>query len=276
MFNKVLHKQVPQELQKLQTITEAIQNFDVRFPVPGSQNQTGSILAIDCEMVECKNEIGASVQMLARITVVNYNGYVVLDQYYKPRFKVRNYITRISGITPQIIKDKPVYNDFEKQKLQLLFKDKTIIGHTLKSDFDAMEFDLFNESRLFEIRGGIKQYSQLNKGLKKMCLKYLGQNIQQGQHSSEIDARATLFIFRKFRNEINLHYKQLDLEQDKQRIQKKNSQKNSKNQRKRSQKEVLNKESENQRKQCNEPLSRNDQQKQVQIQKKQISKKKSS
>jgi RNA exonuclease 4 len=52
--------------------------------------------------------------MLARISVVNYNGYVVLDQYYKPRFKVLNYITRISGITPQIIKDKPIYNDFEK------------------------------------------------------------------------------------------------------------------------------------------------------------------
>ncbi|CAD8051391.1 unnamed protein product [Paramecium primaurelia] len=142
MFNKVQPKQNTEESQKVQTITEAMQKYDVRFPVPGSQNQTGSFLAIDCEMVECENEIGASVQMLARITVVNYNGYVVLDQYYKPRFKVLNYITRISGITPQIIKDKPVYNDFEKQKLQLLFKDKTIIGHTLKSDFDAMEFNL--------------------------------------------------------------------------------------------------------------------------------------
>ncbi|CAD8045204.1 unnamed protein product [Paramecium primaurelia] len=62
-----------------------------------------------------------------------------MDQYFKQRFKVINQITRISEINPYIIKDKPVYNDFEKQKFQPLFKDKTIIGYTLKSDFDAME-----------------------------------------------------------------------------------------------------------------------------------------
>lgn len=38
-----------------------MQKFDVKFPVPESQNQTGSILAIDCEMVQCENEIGARI-----------------------------------------------------------------------------------------------------------------------------------------------------------------------------------------------------------------------
>ncbi|CAK91468.1 unnamed protein product (macronuclear) [Paramecium tetraurelia] len=264
MFNKVQPKQGAQETQKVQSITEAMQNYDVRFAVPGSQNQTGSILAIDCEMVECENEIGASVQMLARITVVNYNGYVVLDQYYKPRFKVINYITRISGITPQIIKDKPVYNDFEKLKLQLLFKDKTIIGHTLKSDFDAMEFNLED----YQTRDLMKvDFLKLDEGsrFKKDVF----------EHSSEVDARAALFIFRKFRNEINLYYKLLGWEKDKQEKQNsKSAQKNQKKQLKVPLKQQRNQKTQNS-KQQNEKFKEGLDTRTVQIQKKAISKKKS-
>lgn len=58
MFNKI---QPQQNDKNIVNITEMMSQYDVRYPIPGSDNKTGSILAIDCEMVECENEIGASV-----------------------------------------------------------------------------------------------------------------------------------------------------------------------------------------------------------------------
>lgn len=189
------------------TVSEPMQMYDVRHPIPGSSAEVGQIIALDCEMVQCENEIGAYVQMLARLSVVNYNGHVLWDQVYKPRFRVVNYITKISGITPQMLKTAPVYNDFEKEKVRVLLQGKTIVGHTLKSDFEALELPM----ETYELRDLAHiEFLKLDEGfaLKKLCFQYLGQRIQGGQHSSVIDARVALFIYRKFRNEINFLYKQ--------------------------------------------------------------------
>lgn len=51
-------------------------------------------------------------------------------------------MTRISGITYPLIKDAPIYDAEQKQKIIDLFKDKTIVGHSLKGDFEALELDI--------------------------------------------------------------------------------------------------------------------------------------
>lgn len=60
--------------------------------------------------------------------------------------------------------------------------DKVIVGHTLKSDFDAMELELQNytvrdlmkfEFLKLEEGSGI-MFDTILLGLKKMCSKYLG------------------------------------------------------------------------------------------------------
>ena len=119
MFNKI---QAKTSSTKIDSVTEPMQKYDVRHPIPGSKGETGKIIALECEMVECENEIGAKCSKLARLSVVDYNGHVVWDCYYKPKFRITNYITRISGITPALMKDAPVYDDFEKEKVKLLLK----------------------------------------------------------------------------------------------------------------------------------------------------------
>ena len=57
----------------------------------------GRCLALDCEMVGVG--INASRSSLARVSLVDYDGVVVLDEYVKQREPVVDYRTRWSGIT---------------------------------------------------------------------------------------------------------------------------------------------------------------------------------
>lgn len=58
----------------------------------------GRYLALDCEMVG----VGpyAAESSLARISLVNYHGAVIMDEYVKQREQVVDYRTRWSGIRP--------------------------------------------------------------------------------------------------------------------------------------------------------------------------------
>lgn len=59
-------------------------------------------VAIDCEMVATVEDINA----LARVSVVNENCNVLLDEFVVPESRIRDYRTRYSGITPQILKER--------------------------------------------------------------------------------------------------------------------------------------------------------------------------
>lgn len=56
----------------------------------------GRYLAIDCEMVGVG--INASESSLGRVSLVNYHGKVILDEFVKPKEHVVDYRTRWSGI----------------------------------------------------------------------------------------------------------------------------------------------------------------------------------
>lgn len=52
------------------------------------------ILIVDCEMV--LSEAGFE---LARATIINFEGEVLLDEFFKPSVEITNYNTEFSGIT---------------------------------------------------------------------------------------------------------------------------------------------------------------------------------
>lgn len=58
----------------------------------------GKYLAVDCEMVGVG--LDGSESVLARVSVVNYYGYVLLDAIVRPRERVVDYRTEFSGIRP--------------------------------------------------------------------------------------------------------------------------------------------------------------------------------
>ncbi|KAJ5555881.1 hypothetical protein N7535_008311 [Penicillium sp. DV-2018c] len=109
---------------------------------PESDIESGSVtvgrevFALDCEM--CITEGGQSE--LTRISMVGWDGEVVLDELVKPPRPVINYLTRYSGITPEML--EPVTTtlaDIQQRLLTLLTPRAILVGHSLNSDLTALQ-----------------------------------------------------------------------------------------------------------------------------------------
>ena len=61
-----------------------------------NRNRETPIVAIDCEMVE----VDRSADALARVSIVNYNGHVLYDEYVRPENRITNFRTWVSGVGP--------------------------------------------------------------------------------------------------------------------------------------------------------------------------------
>lgn len=66
----------------------------------------GKFVAIDCEMVGVGP--GGVESALARISLVNFNGAVLMDAYVKPQEKVTDYRTFVSGIEPHHLEEEGI------------------------------------------------------------------------------------------------------------------------------------------------------------------------
>lgn len=65
-----------------------------------SKTESGRYVAMDCEMVgvgEGEHESSA----LARVSIVNFHGHCVLDCFVKPKEKVTDWRTWVSGVSPK-------------------------------------------------------------------------------------------------------------------------------------------------------------------------------
>lgn len=110
---------------------------------PKQKLHIGNIVAIDCEMVGVGPPIGFSMRngkrvatrrsALARVSIVDIEGYVVLDAYVKPGEPVTDYRTAVSGIRPTDLVDAiPLAN--AKAIVHKVLKDRIVVGHAVHND----------------------------------------------------------------------------------------------------------------------------------------------
>lgn len=165
-----------------------------------TESSTGTagrkILAVDCEMVKT----AANPLTLARVSVVDWDGNVVLDELVKPEQPVIDYVTFYSGITEEML--KPVtttIGDIQKRLLEIVTPQTILVGHSLESDLKALKF-----AHPFII-DTVLQYPHprgppLKSGLSFLAEKYLGKRMKrdrvEGGHDSIEDARAALELIK--------------------------------------------------------------------------------
>ncbi|KAJ1918706.1 3'-5' exonuclease [Mycoemilia scoparia] len=198
-FDEIAQKDFLKAKRKLIEREGKLPSIDPAVIVPEEKrNAVGKFLAIDCEMVGVGPRGIRS--MLARVSLVNYYGVTVMDEFVKPQEKVTDYRTWVSGIRPQDIANAPSFKEVQKRVADL-FKDRIIIGHAIHNDLKAMLLShpksLIRDTSLFapfrEACGG------RTPGLKKLADLELGLKIQGGEHSSVIDAKITMLLYRKVR-----------------------------------------------------------------------------
>ena len=106
-----------------------------------TQEEQSQYVALDCEMVGVGYKGKHSV--LARVTLVDWDHNVVLDEFVKQDRPVTDYRTFVSGITADML-EQPTALDLEtcRKKVVDAIQGKILVGHGLKNDLRALQMSL--------------------------------------------------------------------------------------------------------------------------------------
>jgi len=136
-----------------------IKEYSDFIMITEEKSNASKLLSVDCEM--CTTSIGKLE--LTRITIVNEEHTVIYDKYVKPLNPIVDYLTRYSGITPELLLNVTTnLSDVQNDLLSSEFIDKNTIicGHSLENDLLALKLihtKLIDTALLYPAnRSGIK------------------------------------------------------------------------------------------------------------------------
>ncbi|KAG8819509.1 3'-5' exonuclease [Serendipita sp. 399] len=179
-------------------------------------------IALDCEMVGV-GPFGLE-SALARVSIVNFAGDVVLDEFVLPQEVVTDWRTAVSGVRKEDMVNAKSFKEIQALVSDLL-KDRFLVGHALQSDLSALllshpwqrlrdtqSFHAFRRRALllqldpedihFPDTSCIAEISGSRRpALRKLIKKVFGIEIQKGEHNSIIDARAPMALYRLYRKQ---------------------------------------------------------------------------
>jgi len=157
-------------------------------------------VGMDCEMVGVGFKGEESV--LARVSIVNHFGHCVYDKYVKPREKVTDYRTHVSGIRPADIADGCDFKDVQKEVSDIM-NGRVLVGHSIKNDLKVLF--LTHPKRMIRDTSLYKPFRAAFNGktpsLKNLSARFLGVSVQEGEHSSVQDAQATMRLYTMFKKD---------------------------------------------------------------------------
>ncbi|KAK9809331.1 hypothetical protein WJX73_005933 [Symbiochloris irregularis] len=145
------------------------------------------MVAMDCEMV-----ITSEGYELARMSLTNEAGQLLLDTLVLPEHNVTDHNTRYSGITAAML--EPITTtlaDAQRMFMEVVSAETLLVGHALENDLSALKlahYRLLDTSVLFPHPRGPPMRSKLS----YLAERHLKRLIQQGSHDSVVDAQASM------------------------------------------------------------------------------------
>ncbi|CAL1260754.1 unnamed protein product [Larinioides sclopetarius] len=153
-------------------------------------------VAIDCEMVGTGPKGKDSI--LARVSIVNAFGNCIYDEYVKPKEKVTDYRTEVSGVRPADLKKGKDLYEVQKDVLTII-DGRRVVGHDLKHDFDVLFIG--HPRSLIRDTSKYKPFREVSNGrtpsLKKLAAVLLNLDFQSGEHNSIQDAQVAMMLYLK-------------------------------------------------------------------------------
>lgn len=167
--------------------------------------EIGKYVAMDCEMVGVGPDGRDSV--LARVSLVDFHGRQVYDSFVRPKERVSDWRTKITGITP---KHMATARDFDtvQQEIADLIKGRILVGHDIRHDLAVLMLTHpathIRDTARF---AGFRQYGHGPKpALRVLAKELLDMEIQTGHHSSIEDAKVAMLLFRKKKSEFDMEH----------------------------------------------------------------------
>ena len=199
------HRHTQQDLSPLPKTfyTDLPTQISSLFPQidPSKAELVGKYVGLDCEFVGIGHQ--GQDHALARVSIVNFHGKILLDSYVKPKEKIIDYRTAISGITFEHIKNAPSLAEVQEKVCEII-QGRIVVGHDLKHDFKALVLN--HPRRDLRDTAVYAKFRSLVQGkapsLKMLADQYFGlEEFQKTVHSSVQDAQVAMLIYRKFRDE---------------------------------------------------------------------------
>jgi len=159
---------------------------------------TADVVALDCEMVG----VGPSGvrSALARVSIVDFEGNVLMDKFVRPNEKVEDYRTHITGINAATLRRPDVLSeDVARRRTAEILDGKIVVGHSIQNDFQALllshPHSLIRDTSVFKPLRPPGRETR-TPSLAKLSEVWLHQSIHDGVHDSIEDARVALRLYR--------------------------------------------------------------------------------
>ncbi|KAF8959250.1 ribonuclease H-like domain-containing protein [Flammula alnicola] len=164
------------------------------------QQLPGKFLALDCEMVGVG--IDGVESSLARVSLVNFYGAVIMDEFVRQKERVVDYRTQWSGIRESDMVKAKKFEDVQRRVSDLL-KDRILVGHAVHNDMKALllshPWPQTRDTQVYSHKFAVCKSRRI--ALRNLVKQELGLTIQGGEHSSITDARATMAVYRLHKKE---------------------------------------------------------------------------
>jgi RNA exonuclease 4 len=179
---------------------------------PTTEEQANYV-ALDCEMVGVG--AGGKKSALARVSIVAFDGTVLMDQHVEVKDRVTDFRTHVSGVRASDLKGKGAVGMVTLRQAQMevfqILKDKVLVGHALSNDFKALMMDhpkhMIRDTARYPPfmrkggRNGGKLKPRKLRDLVKEILKVEDFQKAGASHDSTIDARMTMELYKVVRGD---------------------------------------------------------------------------
>lgn len=173
-----------------------------RYPFPGEEgvvptkqgykkiSASSPMFSVDCEM--CETDVAN--RELTRISIVDEFENTILDTLVKPEGRITDYVTRWSGITPDMMEGvTTTLGDVQKAIQSLLPPDAILVGHSLEHDLQAMKMTHPFCLDVGHVLNYTNSNTEFRNSLKNLTELFLGAQIQsEFGHCSYEDAWAAM------------------------------------------------------------------------------------
>ncbi|AES67875.1 putative exoribonuclease II transcription factor C2H2 family [Medicago truncatula] len=170
-------------------------------------------IAMDCEMVGGGSD--GSLELCARVCLVDEDENLIFHTYVKPQIPVTNYRYDITGLTEEHLQDGMPLKEVREKILQILYngesigkvrldggKARLLVGHDLAHDLDCLGMSypdhLMRDTAKYRplMKTNLVCYS-----LKYLTRTYLGYDIQTGTHNPYEDCISVMRLYKRIRGQ---------------------------------------------------------------------------